>query len=520
MAREQDGRTGLRRVEDQGIDQVPARPVEPGMGLVEQPQLGPTSDERGQRRAPTLTRREPCDRDRGHASIDPASGQRAAGVDVVGAGGAGPEVDVVDGGQVGVQAVIVGEQADPAADRPGVGRDVHTEDPRLAAGHPSQPGTGTQQRRLPGAVGTAKQDDLALTDRQVDASESGKPVEEHDCGLQHDRIGGDRGRHTELTNATEGTSAPPRRGPRSVIDRRRRSLFAVRLARLLGGVGRLLIWAGVITLLFVAYQLWGTNLAEARAQNGLEDDFESLLEETTTTTSTTTTSTPEPTTTTTTEPLEPPEPGEPVARIEIPDIGVDKIVVEGVERDDLQKGPGHYPQTPLPGQSGNAAIAGHRTTYGAPFHNVDQLEEGDTIRVTTAQGSFTYEVTEQMIVSPTDVEVIEDQGDDRLTLTSCHPKYSASQRIIISALLVDDPAPPTPRAERSIEPVETIDGEERGSIGPVIVLGLIALAVWLFFYWLSRRWRRWPAYLLGVAPFAIALFVWFGAVAELLPTGY
>ena len=84
----------------------------------------------------------------------------------------------------------------------------------------------------------------------------------------------------------------------------------------------------------------------------------------------------------------------------IPKIGVDKIVVEGVGRNDLRKGPGHYPDTPMPGQPGNAAIAGHRTTYGAPFNRIDELEPGDEILVTTLQGPFTYEVTGTEIVTP------------------------------------------------------------------------------------------------------------------------
>lgn len=300
----------------------------------------------------------------------------------------------------------------------------------------------------------------------------------------------------------------------------------VRLAKVLGGFGRVLIWTGVIILLFVAYQLWGTNLAEARAQDDLESEFEDRLLEVPDPPASTSTTAPqdsEPDTTTTVPEglFEIPEPGQAMARIEIPDIGVDKIVVEGVSRDDLKKGPGHYPDTPFPGQEGNAAIAGHRTTYGAPFHRIDELEVDDEITVTTLQGRFTYRVTAQEIVSPSDIEVIDDKGDDRLTLTSCHPKYSARQRIIVSALLVDDPAPPTPRGTREIDQaVETLDGEETGPVGPVIVFGLLALAVWLFFYVLGRRWRRWPSYALGLAPFGFALFVWFGAVAELLPSNF
>ncbi len=315
----------------------------------------------------------------------------------------------------------------------------------------------------------------------------------------------------------------------------------MRLAKVLGGVGRLLIWAGVIILLFVAYQLWGTNLAEARAQDDLEDDFRALVDETpapdrttsSTTAPSTSTTTSTTTTTTTTIPdadVPPPEPGEPIAQIRIPAIGVDKIVVEGIGRSDLRKGPGHYPQSPLPGQSGNAAIAGHRTTYGAPFHRVDELEPGDEIIVTTVQGEFFYEVAGQEIVSPSEVSVLEDKGDDRLTLTSCHPKYSARQRIIVTAMLTDPPAPPTERPEPDPEvaaspgspadELQTIDGDERGPLAPVIVLGLVVLAVWLAFWFLSRKWRRWPSYALGVVPFGLALFVWFGAIAELLPTNF
>ncbi|HEU5084124.1 MAG TPA: class E sortase [Acidimicrobiales bacterium] len=317
----------------------------------------------------------------------------------------------------------------------------------------------------------------------------------------------------------------------------------MRLAKVLSGIGRALIWAGVIVLLFVAYQLWGTGLAEARAQDGLEDDFAALLSSTTTTSSTTSTSTTSTTgsTTTTTTPAPPPPPadGEAVARIVIPKIGVDKIVVHGISRDDLKKGPGHYPGTPLPGQPGNAAIAGHRTTYGAPFNRVDELAPGDEILVTTLQGEFRYEVTGQQIVSPSDVHVVDYQGDDRLTLTACHPKYSARQRIIIFAKLLDDPAPGHPPKEAgnpmelpdepddeepgagAPEPgLEDLDGGETRTAEPAIRWGAVTVAVWVAFYVLSRRWRRWPAYLLGAPVFGVCLFIFFGAFSELLPSNF
>lgn len=196
--------------------------------------------------------------------------------------------------------------------------------------------------------------------------------------------------------------------------------------RVLGFLGRVLIASGVLVLLFVVYQLWGTSLVETRAQDSLEDDFATVLAAAeppppesepspAATAPTTSTSTSAP------ESLLPQE-GSAVARLEIPAIGVDKIVVEGVSQRDLRRGPGHYPGTPLPGQAGNAAIAGHRTTYGAPFYRLDELEPGDVIRVTTREGEFEYKVTGNEVVAPTRVDVLDDFGDDRLTLTTCNPR--------------------------------------------------------------------------------------------------
>ena len=97
--------------------------------------------------------------------------------------------------------------------------------------------------------------------------------------------------------------------------------------------------------------------------------------------------------------------------------------------------------TPLPGQKGNAAIAGHRTTYGAPFNRIDELEPGDEILIDAPYGQFRYEVRATTIVSPSAGEVLEDKGDNRLTLTSCNPKYSARQRIVVTAVRIQTTAP-------------------------------------------------------------------------------
>ena len=127
--------------------------------------------------------------------------------------------------------------------------------------------------------------------------------------------------------------------------------------------------------------------------------------------------------------------GDALGRIRIPEIGVSDVFVEGTAAPDLRRGPGHYPATPLPGQRGTVAIAGHRTTYGAPFHDVDQLRRGDRIELDMPYGRFTYRVERLRIVAPTATEVTDPVGYDRLVLSACHPLYSAAQRIIVFARL-------------------------------------------------------------------------------------
>jgi sortase A len=125
--------------------------------------------------------------------------------------------------------------------------------------------------------------------------------------------------------------------------------------------------------------------------------------------------------------------GDSIARLEIPAIDLTDYVVEGTDLESLRKGPGHYPETPLPGERGTAAIAGHRTTYGAPFRDVDDLDQGDRIIVDMPDGRFVYRVEESKIVDDQDLSVLEPVGYRRLMLSACHPLYSAAQRIIVYA---------------------------------------------------------------------------------------
>lgn len=130
-----------------------------------------------------------------------------------------------------------------------------------------------------------------------------------------------------------------------------------------------------------------------------------------------------------------PLPGDSIGRISLPSLDRRYFVVEGTGTEDLRKGPGHYPDTPLPGQRGTVAIAGHRTTYGAPFRTIDQLKRGDRIKVEMPYGTFVYRVQKTKIVEPTDLSVLRKVGYNRLILSACHPLYSAAQRIIAFARL-------------------------------------------------------------------------------------
>jgi sortase A len=128
--------------------------------------------------------------------------------------------------------------------------------------------------------------------------------------------------------------------------------------------------------------------------------------------------------------------GEAIGRITAPDMdGLNTVVVQGTDTGSLQKGPGHYPQTPFPGEPGTVGIAGHRTTYLAPFRHIDSMERGDEITLEMPYATFVYRVQKTQIVDPGDIEVVRSVGYQRLVLSACHPLYSAAQRFIIFAKL-------------------------------------------------------------------------------------
>ena len=299
------------------------------------------------------------------------------------------------------------------------------------------------------------------------------------------------------------------------------------IRRVVRGTGKTLISVGVLILLFVVYQLWGTGLSQSRAQKKLRSEFTRQLAAPATpgpATQADTTSPPP------TEPVQLVE-GQAAGVIAIPKIGLDQALIEGVGVDELKEAVGHYPDTKMPGQKGNAALAGHRTTYGAPFNRLDDLVAGDPITVTTRAGTFRYEVMEKKVVTPDEVSVLDNTPDNRLTLTTCHPKYSAEQRLIVVALLtgppVDEPVASVDGTATTTPPRtrELAAGVDRAGLSgagaanrPAIAWGILAASVWLA-AWAIGRWtdRRWTAYIVGAPIFFVILFVFFENVARLLP---
>ncbi|MGY1744894.1 class E sortase [Blastococcus sp. SYSU D00695] len=214
------------------------------------------------------------------------------------------------------------------------------------------------------------------------------------------------------------------------------------------GVGQALLTLGFVLLLFVVYELYVTDLLADQAQEELSGELRDEWDGGSA-------ATPAPIT---------PEAGEPFAFLHIPGLGAgwNRAVVEGTGQDELAEGPGHYVGTALPGEQGNFAVAGHRVGRGSPFLDLDQLRPGDPIVVETADAWYVYRVLGdpatgdftggpvpgQQIVTPSDVSVISPTplappeappSGAYLTLTTCHPKYSARQRLIVHAFLEGGP---------------------------------------------------------------------------------
>ena len=199
-----------------------------------------------------------------------------------------------------------------------------------------------------------------------------------------------------------------------------------------GGWRTLVHWFGMACLMaaagfagYIGWSLWGTGLQTAEAQERLRTEFREVIEAE--------------------EPVDPAQApdrvplGDAYAQLEIPAIEVNFMVVQGTSYEDLKDGPGHYPDTADPwDDEGRVAIAGHRTTYQAPFFDVEQLAPGDAITVRTRYGTYRYEVDEVFVIpSEGSGRVLTQTPRPTLVLTTCHPKYSSSERLIVTARLVE-----------------------------------------------------------------------------------
>jgi sortase A len=201
------------------------------------------------------------------------------------------------------------------------------------------------------------------------------------------------------------------------VSRRRRPLWSTVVHWF--GIACLMLAAGVAG--YIGWLLWGTGLETKAAQADLKQGFEAVVD----------TQTPEQAPPPGVVPLR----GSAYAELVIPRIDLDMIVVQGTDTESLKKGPGHYPDTADPWDgTGRVGIAGHRTTYLAPFHDLDAMRVGDPITLRTEYGTFEYRVTEVFVIASEGSGVVLSQTTEpTLVLTTCHPRYSSSQRLIVTA---------------------------------------------------------------------------------------
>jgi sortase A len=275
---------------------------------------------------------------------------------------------------------------------------------------------------------------------------------------------------------------------------------------------------GLVIGLFVIWQLWGTAISQHHEQHQLQNSFEASVRKH------------HPAATTSTGPalipasrvVPVPADGSAVAKLQIPAIGLDEIVVSGTAESDLAEGPGHYVGTAAPGQAGNVAIAGHRTTNGAPFNRLGQLKVGDPIYLTTLAGErLTYVVSQTPPpVPPSDVTVLDDFDDNRITLTTCNPEYSSTNRLIVVGEL-QQPKPPvaTKAKPHAYQIANAQTASLDWSLFPVVVLELGFL---LLLGLSNRRFSAWfgaaARWLILVPLWGVALYALFGTLSAFLPS--
>jgi len=261
--------------------------------------------------------------------------------------------------------------------------------------------------------------------------------------------------------------------------------------------GGLLVFT-VAILAFLAFAFWFSGLSHARSQVGLQRRFNTELSD-----------------------LSAPvtgviAPGTPVASLRIPSAGVNEVVVEGSRSSLLRSGPGHVVGTPLPGQPGNAVIAGRHKMNGGPFKHIGSLERGDRIRVITGQGASTYRVAGVRSYAATNGSMFGDYGDNRLTLITADPALRANRRLFVTAKLVERPYAPTDLSTM-LDPEGLGLTGESGAIAVVLVWLELLVALLLLGVYAMTRWSRWTTWMVFVPAVTLVTWLFFSHVVMLLP---
>jgi sortase A len=303
-----------------------------------------------------------------------------------------------------------------------------------------------------------------------------------------------------------------------------------RLAR----AGRIMTWVGILLLLFFVHQFFMSGFSESRSQQLLlgqlrqESRFAGRATGATNQQQSGVLTGEESRTggrreqpKAQAEP-EPPSPGDPVALLQVPSIELEAVVVEGTSGEQLQKGPGHFRNTVMFGQRGNAAIAGKRTTYGAPFSKIGDLEAGDQIQTTTPSGVFRYQVDRKpRTVEPGQRDPLRATRSGRLTLVTSEPSYLATDRLVVTARMLSRPARST-----TAPPTSVVEESESGLSGDfrvwaqTVIYAQLLVAMFLGARVLYRRWLRWPTYLITTPILLALLIMFFESVSQLLPATF
>jgi sortase A len=256
---------------------------------------------------------------------------------------------------------------------------------------------------------------------------------------------------------------------------------------------------GILFFAFVGYEVFITSIFQSRSQSALLAEFKKdlALDDT--------------------KEVLTPTAGRPVGLLEIPSIGLEQMIVQGITSDQTKKGPGHDPSTPAPGQAGNSVIIGRRATYGRPFRDLGQLAPGDTVIVLTRQGQFTYKVGltrtadfgSRIVTAPT--------GENRLTLITASSGLARSETVVVAKLDGDGLQAPGPLQL----PPEGFHPAKSSGVSPwgaVILWGeLFALAIFGAWRLYRRGWNTPITYLLTTPILLTLAFLFFGAVDSLLP---